>query len=148
MFNSPVIKCILHPYLLKEYLGRWYCLGYREDNGEIWPMAVDRMIAESLAPAMVPFIDFPVKGISQEKYFDNIIGVTKEYNANTAKDYLLTKEEHKVVLGIFSNSPTFSSKAAFTLSLPSCSMNWFSPPNSAVIAPMYCVTSPRPNAPP
>lgn len=103
MFNSPVIKCILHPYLLKEYLGRWYCLGYREDDGEIWPMAVDRMIAESLAPAMVPFIDFPVKGISQEEYFDNIIGVTKEYNANTAKDYLLTKEEHKVVLGIFSS---------------------------------------------
>ena len=40
---------------------------------------------------------------SQEEYFDNIIGVTKEYNTNTAKDYLLTKEEYKVVLGIFSS---------------------------------------------
>lgn len=103
MFNNPVIKCILHPYLLKEYLGTWYCLGYREDDGEIWPMAVDRMIAESIAPAMVPFIDFPLKGFSQEVYFDNVIGVTKEYNSNTAKDYLLTKEEYKVVLGIFSS---------------------------------------------
>ena len=103
MFNNPAIKCILHPYLLKEYLGRWYCLGYREDDMAIWPMAVDRMIAESLAPTMVPFIDFPVKGFSQEEYFDNIIGVTKEYNSNTAKDYLLTKEEYKVVLGIFSS---------------------------------------------
>ena len=103
MFNQPTEQFILHPYLLKEYIGRWYCFGYREDRKMLWPVSVDRIKQGSIHPIDIPFRSFySSTAASASEYFKNIIGVTKEYNDVTAKDFYVSDREYEVVLKISS----------------------------------------------
>ena len=103
LFNQPAEQFILHPYLLKEYNGRWYCLGYREDRKMLWPVAVDRIRKGSITPANVAFKEFDSPSSSSaNEYFRNIIGVTKEYNEVTAKEFHVSGGEYDIVLKITS----------------------------------------------
>lgn len=101
LFGENRESFVLHPYLLKEYKGRWYCLGYREDKKEIWPISVDRVTPGSVKAEKVNYQDYSESG-SPELYFDNIIGVTKNYNETTAKDFMVADGEYEVRLGIHS----------------------------------------------
>lgn len=101
LFGEKPENFLLHPYMLKEYNGRWYCLGYREDKKEIWPISVDRVTPGSIKAENVQYKKYPGLG-SPEFHFDNIIGVTKIYNETTARDYMVADGEYEVRLGIHS----------------------------------------------
>ena len=103
MFDQNAELFILHPYLLKEYNGRWHCFGYREDKQMFWPVSVDRIKIGSIRVADVPFKPFShLSDSTPLDYFQNIIGVTKEYNEVTARDFYVTPNEHEVVLKVTS----------------------------------------------
>lgn len=105
LFGQPTEQFITHPYLLKEYQGRWYCLGFREDKKMLWPISVDRIKQGSIIPADVPFKEFDSASCSSAAdYFSNVIGVTKEYNEITKKDFLVTKEEQEITLKVTSET--------------------------------------------
>ena len=103
MFGQPSEQFILHPYLLKEYYGRWYCFGYREDRNMLWPVSVDRIKKGSITQANVVFKEFDSPSSSSPiEYFQNIIGVTKEYNEVSAKEFYVSDKEYDIVLKITS----------------------------------------------
>ena len=103
MFNSPAERFILHPYLLKEYNGRWYCFGFREDKQLLWPVSVDRIKAGSIREADVPFKAFShLSDSTPWDYFSNIIGVTKEYNEVSARDFYVSDKEYEIILKVTS----------------------------------------------
>ena len=76
---------IYYPYLLKEYRNRWFLISRKKRGTSLCIMALDRIIEFQELPKE-PFADY--EGISFEKYFSDLIGVTK-----TEKD-----RAHKVVL--------------------------------------------------
>jgi len=103
MFGQPTEQFIIHPYLLKEYQGRWYCLGFREDKKALWPISVDRIKQGSISPVDIPFKEFHNTSCSSAAdYFSNIIGVTKEYNEITKRVFLVTDKEYEIILKVTS----------------------------------------------
>lgn len=104
MFDSSDEAFIFHPYLLKEYNGRWYCLGYREDKKMLWPISVDRIKPGSVRPIdKVCFVEFHSESCdAASKYFSNVIGVTKEYNEESARDFYVSDKEYDIVLKVTS----------------------------------------------
>jgi predicted DNA-binding transcriptional regulator YafY len=89
---------IIHPYLLKEFDGRWYLLGWQ--GKFIITLALDRIEDISEAEGYT----YQEKNINAEEYFANTIGVT--FTGQPAQQiiidvevdyapYLLTKPLHK-----------------------------------------------------
>jgi len=77
-FNDPVgDRHIFHAYLLKEYMNRWYVLGYSEARKSIITLGLDRIL--SLEHASVAFR--PNTELSEENYFHHTIGVTHSSQA-------------------------------------------------------------------
>jgi len=78
---------IYYPYLLKEYRNRWFLLCRRKGSGSLLNLALDRML--SIRQILnEPFEAYT--GIDFERYFSDLIGVTK-----SEKD-----RPHKVILQI------------------------------------------------
>ncbi len=103
MFNAPSERFILHPYLLKEYNGRWYCFGFREDKNMLWPISVDRIKTGSIRAANVTFKPFSHPTCKTPvDYFLNIIGVTKEYNEVSSRDFYVSDKEYQIILKVTS----------------------------------------------
>jgi predicted DNA-binding transcriptional regulator YafY len=80
-------KQIIYPYLLKEYRNRWFLIGKKKMREDLLTMALDRVVEFEEVPEET-FI--PYKGVDFDRYFDDLIGVTK-----TGKD-----RAHKVILQI------------------------------------------------
>lgn len=71
-YNKAEINCVVHPYYVKSYNGRWFVFGLQEGRNRVSNMALDRI--EMLSLSEIPFkknvyVDF-------ENYFNDIIGVT------------------------------------------------------------------------
>lgn len=62
-----------HPYLLKEYRNRWFCLGLHEAEGKVHTLALDRI--REVHPSASPFQ--PNVFFDPEGYFRDIIGVSR-----------------------------------------------------------------------
>ncbi|MCS6928266.1 MAG: WYL domain-containing protein [Saprospiraceae bacterium] len=75
-FEQPY-EIVFHPYLLKEYRNRWFCLGLNEGEGKIHTLALDRIcrVAVSEHPFQ-PNIFF-----NPDTYFQDIIGVSRPEGA-------------------------------------------------------------------
>lgn len=65
---------IIHPYLLKEYRGRWYLIGGIDSDGFIVNFALDRMGDEFTIKDRIPYRDFE-EGDIVDRYKD-LVGVT------------------------------------------------------------------------
>jgi predicted DNA-binding transcriptional regulator YafY len=106
-FKNRRFEDIFHPYLLKEYNGRWYLYGLSEIKyGEtgiktIIQYPIDRIrIFESIAQKRIIANDW----WDYEKHFSEMVGVTKKDGQKPEKivvrvygnsvDYLLTKKIH------------------------------------------------------
>lgn len=76
---------IYSPYLLKEYRNRWFLISRKKRGTSLYIMALDRIIEFQELPKE-SFIEYD--GIGFERYFNDLIGVTK-----TEKDHV-----HKVIL--------------------------------------------------
>jgi len=101
LFGEEPQTFILHPYLLKEYNGRWYCFGYREDEEALWPIALDRVVPGSIHKSDHPYRKYEGEVLNGRiTYFDNVFGVTKAYNNKTSKMYYVSKDECEIVLGV------------------------------------------------
>lgn len=91
---------IYHPYLLKEYRNRWFLLA-KPKKGSLITLALDRIIEFHPLPKDI-FIEYT--GIDFDRYFDDLLGVTKtehdrpqkvilQFNKQNAP-YVLTKPLH------------------------------------------------------
>jgi predicted DNA-binding transcriptional regulator YafY len=67
---------IFYPYLLKEYRNRWFILGMKKQGKEIITFALDR-IQNIILQDKELFIQH--KNFEPQTYFDDIIGVTRNY---------------------------------------------------------------------
>lgn len=67
---------IFYPYLLKEYRNRWFILGMKKQGKEIITFALDRIQNITIQDKEL-FVRH--KKFEPHTYFDNIIGVTRNY---------------------------------------------------------------------
>jgi predicted DNA-binding transcriptional regulator YafY len=91
----------LHPYVLKEYLHRWYLVGWCEEKETIIRLALDRMF--DIRTSSHQYV--PNRFFNPEVYFSNVIGVTVYADQQpetvellfspTLAPYLLTKPMHR-----------------------------------------------------
>lgn len=65
---------IYYPYLLKEYRNRWFLIAREKRHAQLITLALDRIISFQQLP-YEPFV--PYKGIPFERYFSDLLGVTK-----------------------------------------------------------------------
>ncbi len=71
--SNNIMPIIFYPMYLKEYKGRWYALGYKDGLRGVYKLPIDRI--RDFSYAILPFpegLEFDA-----EKYFKDIIGVTK-----------------------------------------------------------------------
>lgn len=101
-FFNQKFTITLHPYLLKEYSGRWYLYGREHVSSEVRPYAIDRMAA---LPDLRKGIGFRGRGDwDPQAYFSAMVGVTKPKGAEPecvivrvygqSQLYLMTKPLH------------------------------------------------------
>lgn len=66
---------VLHPYLLKEFKGRWYVIGYNPEKERTATFALDRIISLEISSLSVMY---PEKiGFEAESFYDNCFGITR-----------------------------------------------------------------------
>lgn len=63
---------LFHPYLLKEYKGRWYVLGHSDARGQVITLALDRI--EDVQTEAIPYRENTTLHV--QEYFKNTIGIT------------------------------------------------------------------------
>lgn len=98
LVNS-VLDKIIHPYLLKQFNGRWYLFGFDENNSRVDCSPLDRI--EHFLPISREFQRIAFDPLT---YFENIVGVTRFDNRPVENivlkisphraDYVLTKPLH------------------------------------------------------
>lgn len=85
MYNSPrkkeVTKHYLSPYLLKEYQGLWYVIGYSKEKKFTLVLALDRI--KEIKTANVDYQDDP--NFNPAAYFKHSIGITHRYGYQPEK---------------------------------------------------------------
>lgn len=94
-------KNIHYPYLLKEYRNRWFLIAKPQKGKWLVTMALDRIVDFQELPKE-PFVSYD--GVDFDRYFDDLIGVTKSENDRAHKillhidrqnaPYVLTKPLH------------------------------------------------------
>ena len=101
-FSDETVRCIdFHPYLLKQYNGRWFLLGAADSDQKILNFALDRIDKVEPLPEK-KYIECP-----DELYgrFEDIVGVTLYegrpvehiyfWVSDASKDYVVTKPIHE-----------------------------------------------------
>jgi len=94
-------NAIYYPYLLKEYRNRWFLIVKAKKGGSLLNLALDRIIEFQELPNE-PFVLH--EGIDFERYYSDLIGVTKNNNDRPHKvilefdnrnaPYVITKPLH------------------------------------------------------
>ncbi|MCG2612921.1 WYL domain-containing protein [Terrimonas sp. NA20] len=80
---------IVYPYLLKEYRNRWFLIAQLKNQTQLQIMALDRIIEfQELGKEL--FVEYG--GVDFERYFSDLIGVTKSH-ADRAHKVLLWVDE-------------------------------------------------------
>lgn len=101
-FKNEKFEFTVHPYLLKEYNGRWYLFGRNHENRQIYPFAVDRMRILPDQRSHIRYIEN--NDWDAEEYFKDIVGITQPEGAkpeevkirvyDDSADYVITKPIH------------------------------------------------------
>lgn len=73
---SKPTEFILYPYLLKEFINRWFLFGSQSNDMKLYNLPLDRII--SVEPCDEPFRENP--DFDSELFFDEVIGVSKNIN--------------------------------------------------------------------
>lgn len=84
-------QLIYFPYLLKEYRNRWFLIVKAKKGGMILNLALDRIIEFQELP-QEPFISY--EGIDFDRYYSDLIGVTKSSNDRPQKVILEFDNRH------------------------------------------------------
>jgi len=72
---------IFHPYYIKQFKNRWFVFGLNEEFGQLTNLALDRII--SIIENKKAYI--PNTAIDFVEYFEDVIGVTVDKEANLEK---------------------------------------------------------------
>lgn len=90
-------------YVLKEFRNRWFVFGRKEGKTNVMNLALDRI--QSLSPASAEAEYIPMGKFNPEKWFSDVIGVTKDRTMKPQKirfrasalhtPYIRTKPFHK-----------------------------------------------------
>jgi hypothetical protein len=93
---------IYYPYLLKEYRNRWFLIARTKKSRELLTLALDRIVEFQELPNE-DFQDY--QGIDFDRYYSDLIGVTKNHNDRAQKvilefenyhaPYVITKPIHQ-----------------------------------------------------
>lgn len=93
-FGQEPFELTFHPQFLKEYNGRWFVFGEADrEPFKAYNVPLDRIVGELTVVKDVDYIPAP-KGFYQ-RYFNNIIGVTHEREAEVEKVVIRTKTEYQ-----------------------------------------------------
>jgi len=94
-------KNTYYPYLLKEYRNRWFLITRPRNGRTLMTLALDRILDFQELPGE-PFV--PYEGVAFDRYYSDLIGVTKSENDRPHKvilqinkanaPYVLTKPLH------------------------------------------------------
>lgn len=99
---------VYYPYLLKEYRNRWFLISRAKKGSVLLTLALDRIVEFQELPNE-PFIEYA--GVDFDRYYDDLIGVTKSEKDRAQKvilefdnrhaPYVITKPIHhsQTVLG-------------------------------------------------
>lgn len=82
---------ICFPYLLKEYRNRWFLIVKPKKTGQLLTMALDRIV-EFQELTKEKFLEHD--GVDFDRYFDDLIGVTKNEKDRPYKVVLLVDKYH------------------------------------------------------
>ena len=82
---------ICFPYLLKEYRNRWFLIVKPKKTGQLLTMALDRII-EFQELTKEKFVEHD--GVDFDRYFDDLIGVTKNERDRPYKVVLFVDKNH------------------------------------------------------
>lgn len=84
-FGKDARVCIVHPYYVKQYNGRWFLFGLNSENVKIENYALDRIV--SFKKSNIPFIKN--EQINFDTYFDDVIGVSVPYEDVPTEEIVL-----------------------------------------------------------
>jgi len=83
---------IYYPYLLKEYRNRWFLISNRKNGKSLCTMALDRVIDFHEINNKEPFVEW--NGVDFDRYYNDLIGVTKTEKDRAHKVILFINKEH------------------------------------------------------
>lgn len=76
--NEKPFEVVMHPYFLKQYNNRWFLFGYNPEKDKFdWNLAIDRIV--SIKEIKGKYLKNTT--IDWKEYFEDIIGVTKPFDA-------------------------------------------------------------------
>lgn len=84
-------QSIYYPYLLKEYRNRWFLICKPKKTKALLTLALDRILQFQEAPNE-PFI--PYEGVSFDRYYSDLIGVTKNEQDRGQKVILFVNKDN------------------------------------------------------
>lgn len=84
-FGKEARACVVHPYYVKQYNGRWFLFGLNSENDKIENYALDRIV--SFEKSDISFIKN--EKINFETYFDDVIGVSVPYEEVPTEEIVL-----------------------------------------------------------
>jgi len=80
--NDVPFNVVIHPYFLKQYNNRWFLFGYNPEKEKFdWNLAIDRIISIKETKGKYQ----KNNKIDWREYFEDIIGVTKPFDAEPKK---------------------------------------------------------------
>ena len=101
--NPKASSFVFSGYVLKEFRNRWFVFGRREGQSLVVNLALDRIVSIEKAPEGSEYI--PMGNFNPEKWFSDMIGVTKDRTMKPQKvvfraspkeaPYIRTKPLHR-----------------------------------------------------
>lgn len=84
-------QAVYYPYLLKEYRNRWFLIAKPQKGSELITLALDRLdsFMEMSTNDFVPY-----EGVDLERYYSDVIGVTKSVKDRAQKIILKVEKQH------------------------------------------------------
>ena len=71
------VQWIIHPYFLKQYNGRWFLLGWKEDAGDGSPKGMMTLGLERICAMPIPAsVEYIPTDVDFSAYFEDVIGVS------------------------------------------------------------------------
>jgi len=104
-YQKPETMHHFSPYIIKEYQGRWYAIGYSAKGKKILSLGLDRIKGINKLPRDTFFKYYKEPGFSEDDYFNYCLGIMKNENDKPEKivlefsefqiPYVLSQPLHK-----------------------------------------------------
>lgn len=92
-YTKAVEAVIMHPHFLKEHNGRWFLMGWMDDNKDkqiVTNYALDRIETEPQVVESIEYVAAP-SGFYKE-FFNNMVGVSREKHSEGVQDVVFRSQ--------------------------------------------------------